>query len=53
MKKYPKVITLKYLEALVAEQEKKDLIAKIKNLNNIGNDGETKNISINTIRQER
>jgi hypothetical protein len=53
MKKYPKVITLKYLEGLVLEQEKKDLIAKIKNLNNIGNDGETKNISINTIRQER
>ena len=35
MKKYPKVITLQYLESLVAEQEGKDLIDKFKSPNNI------------------
>lgn len=49
MKKYPKVITLQYLEALVSLQEKKDYIAKIKDLNNIGDDRNSKNIFINTI----
>ena len=36
MKKYPKIITLQYLESLVAEQEKKDLIDKFKSPNNEG-----------------
>ena len=53
MKKHPKIITLNYLETLVALQEKKDNIAKIKNLNNIGEDRHSKQIFINTIWKER